>query len=48
MYTGARSKCQQFVRQRMFVNGRRSSLTNKKDNHYFLNRFVCVCEFFDG
>ena len=26
----------------------RSSLTNEKDNHYFLNRFVCVGEFFDG
>ena len=23
----------------------RSSLTNKKDHHYFLNRFVCVGEF---
>ena len=28
-------------------NGR-SSLTNEKDHHYFLNRFVCVGEFFDG
>ena len=26
----------------------RSSLTNEKDHHYFLNRFVCVGEFFDG
>ena len=26
----------------------RSSLTNEKDHHYFLNRFVCVVEFFDG
>ena len=25
-----------------------SSLTNEKDHHYFLNRFVCVGEFFDG
>ena len=25
-----------------------SSLTNEKDRHYFLNRFVCVGEFFDG
>ena len=25
----------------------RSSLTNEKDHHYFLNRFVCVGEFFD-
>ena len=28
--------------------GGRSSLTNEKDHHYFLNRFVCVGEFFDG
>ena len=26
----------------------RSSLTNEKDHHYFLNRFVCVGEFVDG
>ena len=26
------------------LNGR-SSLTNEKDHHYFLNRFVCVGEF---
>ena len=26
----------------------RLSLTNEKDHHYFLNRFVCVDEFFDG
>ena len=26
----------------------RSSLTNEKDRHYFLKRFVCVGEFFDG
>ena len=26
----------------------RSSLTNEKAHHYFLNRFVCVGEFFDG
>ena len=26
----------------------RLSLTNEKDHHYFLNRFVCVGEFFDG
>ena len=26
----------------------RSSLTYEKDHHYFLNRFVCVGEFFDG
>ena len=26
----------------------RSSLTNEKDHRYFLNRFVCVGEFFDG
>ena len=26
----------------------RSSLTNEKDHHYFLNRSVCVGEFFDG
>ena len=26
----------------------RSSLTNEKDHHYFLNRFVCVGEFFNG
>ena len=26
----------------------RSSLTSEKDHHYFLNRFVCVGEFFDG
>ena len=25
-----------------------SSLTNEKDHLYFLNRFVCVGEFFDG
>ena len=25
-----------------------SSLTNEKDHHYFLNRLVCVAEFFDG
>ena len=25
-----------------------SSLTNEKDHHYFLNRFVCVGEFFNG
>ena len=24
------------------------SLINEKDHHYFLNRFVCVGEFFDG
>ena len=29
-------------------NNGRSSLTNEKDHHYFLNRFVCVDEFFDG
>ena len=28
-------------------NGR-SSLTNEKDHHYFLNRFVCIGEFLDG
>ena len=26
----------------------RLSLLNEKDHHYFLNRFVCVGEFFDG
>ena len=26
----------------------RSSLTNEKDHHYFLNRLVCFREFFDG
>ena len=26
----------------------RSSLTNEKDHRYFLNRFVCVGEYFDG
>ena len=26
----------------------RSSLTNEKDHHYFLNRFVCAGQFFDG
>ena len=26
----------------------RLSLTNEKDHHYFLNRFVCVGELFDG
>ena len=26
----------------------RSSLTIKKDHHYFLNRFVCVGEFIEG
>ena len=31
----------------ILLNGR-SSLTNEKDHHYFLNRFVCVGEFFDG
>ena len=25
-----------------------SSLTNEKYHHYFLNRFVCAGEFFDG
>ena len=30
----------------MLIGG--SSLTNEKDHHYFLNRFVCVGEFFDG
>ena len=29
------------------LNGR-SSLNNEKDHHYFLNRFVCVGEFFHG
>ena len=31
-----------------WLNSGRSSLTNEKDHHYFLNRFVCVGEFFDG
>ena len=31
----------------IFDHGR-SSFTNEKDHHYFLNRFVCVGEFFDG
>ena len=31
-----------------FLPNGRSSLTNEKDHHYFLNRFVCVGEFFDG
>ena len=26
----------------------RSSLTNEKDHRYFLNRFECIGEFFDG
>ena len=26
---------------------RLSLMTNEKDHHYFLNRFVCVGEFFD-
>ena len=26
----------------------RSSLTNEKDYHYFLNTFMCVCGFFDS
>ena len=30
------------------IGSGRSSLTNEKDHHYFLNRFVCVGEFFDG
>ena len=28
-------------------NGRSSLTINEKDHHYFLNRFVCVGEFFD-
>ena len=32
----------------LFVKDGGSSLTNEKDHHYFLNRFVCVGEFFDG
>ena len=33
----------------MMIDGSgRSSLTNEKDHNYFLNRFVCVGEFFDG
>ena len=33
-------------RQTLYLD--RSSLTNEKDHHYFLNRFVCVGGFFDG
>ena len=36
------------VRQEKSVQCGGSSLTNEKDHHYFLNRFVCVGEFFDG
>ena len=34
-------------RNKVMISGR-SSLTNEKGHHYFLNRFVCVGEFFDG
>ena len=39
------------IYRQVFINpylGGRSSLTNEKDRHYFLNTFVCVGEFFDG
>ena len=44
------SKCGlsfRFTVSSLHFNGR-SSLINEKDHHYFLNRFVCVGEFFDG
>ena len=31
-----------------YTTGGPSSLTNEKDHHYLLNRFVCVGEFLDG
>ena len=30
------------------LHGRSSLIYDEKDHHYFLNRFVCAREFFDG
>ena len=38
---------QTFFLMQCWRNGH-SPLTNEKDYHYFLNRFICVGEFFDG